>query len=62
MAKAKMKDPGFDPYWFGVALAQFAPYKPDDIPLALLVRPLAFEDLKHFVDDWLDAIRADLGL
>lgn len=61
-AKAKMKDPGFDACWFGAALSRFSRVGPQDAEFGLLVKPLAFDDLKRFVDDWIDAIRADLRL
>jgi len=52
MEMAKEKDPGFDPYWFCMALKEIEPY-PDEIarwPVDMLVEVNVFELKRKFAD------------
>lgn len=56
MAKAKIKDPGFDLYWLGVALERIKTFKDDSPEMLLLLEPLNFNDLFTFFNEWRERI------
>lgn len=52
MDKAKLKDPGFDLYWLGVALERINIFQKDSPEMLLLVEPVDFEELSNFFNSW----------
>ena len=52
MGKAKMKDPGFDLYWLGVALERINTFKESSPEMLLLVEPLDFKEVLEFFNQW----------
>lgn len=52
LAKAKIKDPGFDLYWLGVALERINTFNNNSPEMFLLTTPLAFEDILSFFNQW----------
>jgi len=49
---AKKKDPGFDLYWFGVALERINSFSKEAGDIHLLLKPLKIEKLKEFFRQW----------
>lgn len=50
--KARLKDPGFDLYWLGVAMERIDDF-PDDSPeMHLLIRQCSMRELKEFYKEW----------
>lgn len=58
--KAAMKDPGFDPYWLGVAMGRIDDIPDDSQDMHLLVRPCAIRELKEFYREWRKEIRNEI--
>ena len=50
--KAKVKDPGFDLYWLGVAFERIKTFKEDAPEMLLLIEPIQFQELLRFFDQW----------
>lgn len=57
---AKVKDPGFDLYWLGVALERMNTFKDDAIDMLLLLEPLNFSQLLDFFNAWRRKIAEEL--
>lgn len=49
---ARRKDPGFDPYWLGVAMERVEDFPVDAPDMHLLLRPCSMDDLKTFFGAW----------
>lgn len=60
MDKAKLKDPGFDPYWLGVALERINIFKDVSPEMLLLVETINFKELSIFFNQWRDRIAKEL--
>lgn len=58
--KAQAKDPGFDLYWFAVALGQAETFSAGDPELSMLVKPCSLDALKNFMKDWQKEISEEL--
>lgn len=54
--KAKIKDPGFDLYWLGVALERIKTFTDDSPEMLLLLEPINFSDLFGFFNEWRERI------
>ena len=52
IALAKKKDPGFDLYWFGVALERINTFSKETADIHLLLKPVKIEELKNFFQQW----------
>lgn len=52
IAKAGQKDPGFDLYWFGVAMERINDFSDDSPDLHLLTHPCAMNELKELFSHW----------
>ncbi len=50
--KAAQKDPGFDLYWFGVAIERISDFTDDSPDLHLLARSCTMEELRGFFSNW----------
>lgn len=50
--KAKVKDPGFDLYWLGVAFERIKTFKEDAPEMLLLIEPIKLQELLRFFDQW----------
>jgi len=50
--KAEQKDPGFDLYWFGVAMERMKDFSDSSSDIHLLLKPYPISDLKNFFDVW----------
>jgi len=60
MAKAAIKDPGFDLYWLGVALERINTFKERSAEMLLLVKPIDFSEASRFFDQWRETIAKEL--
>ncbi len=60
MNKAKIKDPGFDLYWLGVALERINTFKENSPDMFLLIEPLDFGKLSDFFNQWRKTITQQL--
>ncbi|MCM8797923.1 MAG: nucleotidyl transferase AbiEii/AbiGii toxin family protein [Candidatus Omnitrophica bacterium] len=60
MEKAKIKDPGFDLYWLGVALERINKFKKDSPELSLVVELLDFKEMLDFFNIWRQNISKQL--
>ena len=58
--KARLKDPGFDLYWLGVAFERINNFSVDSPEMLLLVKPCSIEDLKNFFNEWREEIYKEL--
>lgn len=58
--KAKMKDHGFDLYWFGVALDRINTFKEDSPEMLLLIEKVDFKKLLIFFNQWREKITKQL--
>lgn len=61
IALAKKKDPGFDLYWFGVALERINSFSKETADMHLLLKPLKIKELKNFFRQWRKEIIKELG-
>jgi len=59
--KCKLKDPGFDLYWLGVAMEKCEEFEDDDGDLLLLVRSCRLNDLREYFRSWRREIQRALG-
>ena len=59
---AKMKDPGFDLYWLGVALERINTFKEDSPEMLLLIEKVDFKKLLIFSNQWREKITKQLLL
>jgi len=50
--KAAQKEPGFDLYWFGVALERIGDFTDDSPDLHLLTCPCTMDELRGFFSNW----------
>lgn len=62
IAKAGQKDPGFDLYWFGVALERINDFSEVSADMLLLVRPCDMQTLKDFFGLWRKEIMKEIAL
>lgn len=53
---AKQKDPGFDMYWLGVAFSQLDDYRQNFSDLAMMFKPVTFDELEQFFMGWRDQL------
>lgn len=60
MDKAKIKDPGFDPYWLGVAMERINTFKSNSPEMLLLLEPVEFKEMLLFFNRWRDTIAKGL--
>lgn len=54
--KAKLKDPGFDVYWFGIAMERINEFDKDAKEMHLLARDCSMNELKDFYNIWIKEI------
>lgn len=52
MKDAKLKDPGFDPYWLGVAFERIHSFGPRSPEMLMLLESLPLEPIVAFFDVW----------
>lgn len=50
--KAKIKDPGFDIYWLGVALERINEFSSESPEMLLLIKPCSIGELQRFFNEW----------
>jgi hypothetical protein len=50
--KAKIKDPGFDLYWFGIALEKINTFDENSPEMFLLLEPINFKKFVDFFNLW----------
>jgi predicted nucleotidyltransferase component of viral defense system len=50
--KSAQKDPGFDLYWFGIAMERINDFTDDSPDLHLLARSCTMKELKEFFSNW----------
>lgn len=60
MSKSKVKDPGFDLYWLGVALERINTFKDDSPEILLLIEPVNFKEMLDFFNQWRRKITREL--
>ena len=60
LERSKIKDPGFDLYWLGVALERMKTYRQDSPEMQMLIKPLSFESMSKFFDEWRRQIAGQL--
>jgi len=60
LEKAAKKDPRFNLYWYGVALAQIETFVENDPDFQLLLERITFEKLQQFMINWQKEISASL--
>lgn len=58
--KAKKKDPGFDLYWFGVALERIKTFDEKAPEMLLLSESIPFQELLTFFNRWREGIAKEL--
>ena len=58
--QAERKDPGFDRYWFGVALERIKTFPEAAPELLMLITPVAFGEVREFFIRWRDDIMRGL--
>ncbi len=61
MEKSKQKDPGFDPYWLGVAFERVKTFREDSPDMLMLIEPVPFQELRVFFDRWREEIARSLS-
>jgi hypothetical protein len=54
--KAKIKDPGFDIYWLGVAFERVNAFSTDSQEMLLLKKPFNMKELQGFFNQWREEI------
>ena len=59
--KAAQKDPGFDLYWFGIAMERINDFTDDSPDLHLLARSCTMNDLKAFFRNWKKGILKEIA-
>ena len=52
MEEAKIKDPGFDPYWLAVAFERIHTFQESSPEMLMLLEPVSFQKLASFFDEW----------
>lgn len=57
---AKIKDPGFDLYWLGVAFERINSFEKDSPEMLLLIEPVDFKKLLLFFNQWREKITKNL--
>lgn len=60
MNKAKLKDPGFDLYWLGVALERINTFKDNSPEMLLLIESVNFKEILIFFNSWRQEISKEL--
>lgn len=60
MTKSKIKDPGFDLYWLGVAIERINTFKEASSEMLLLVEPVDFKEMLVFFNQWRQKITREL--
>jgi predicted nucleotidyltransferase component of viral defense system len=60
MDKAKIKDPGFDLYWLGVALERINTFKEASAEMLLLLEKVDFNQMLAFFNQWREKIAKEL--
>lgn len=60
MDKARIKDPGFDLYWLGVALERINTFKESSPEMLLLVEPVDFKEVLEFFNQWREKVAKEL--
>ncbi len=58
--KARQKDPGFDLYWFGIAMDRINDFSDDSPDMHLLTRSCTMNELKEFFSIWRRNIRKEI--
>lgn len=58
--KAKLKDPGFDLYWLGVALERINTFKYNSQEMLLLIEPIDFNEMSVFFNQWRKKVGKEL--
>jgi len=58
--KAAQKDPGFDLYWFGIALERINDFTDNSTDFLLLVRQCSMSELKEFFGQWRKEISMEI--
>ncbi|MCD6521286.1 nucleotidyl transferase AbiEii/AbiGii toxin family protein [Candidatus Calescamantes bacterium] len=57
---ARKKDPGFDLYWFGIALEQIHRYTSETFEMHLLLKKVSFLQIRNFFEEWQKEIFSQL--
>lgn len=57
---AQKKDPGFDLYWFGIALERMEEFSDDSQEMLLLLKPCLMSEIKKFFNKWRQEIRKQI--
>jgi len=52
MEQAEAKDPGFDPYWLGIALERIHTFQENSPEMLMLLKPVPFQELLFFFGEW----------
>lgn len=58
--KSKIKDPGFDLYWLGVAFERINSFAEDSADMLLLAEPCQFKEIVNFFKQWREKISREL--
>ncbi len=58
--KAYQKDPGFDLYWFGIALDRINDFSQEFTDMHLLIKPCTMEELTDFFNVWKKEISKEI--
>lgn len=58
---AKIKDPGFDLYWLGVAFERINTFQDASLEMLLLLKPLRFKEIADFFNGWRQKIVQQLS-
>lgn len=59
--KAKIKDPGLDIYWLGVAFERINEFSDDSPEMLLLLKPCTMKELRVFFNNWRKEIYNDIA-
>ena len=57
---ARQKDPGYDPYWLGVAFERIKTFQQSDPEMLMLLEPLPLQNLVSWFDDWRKKVAKEL--
>jgi predicted nucleotidyltransferase component of viral defense system len=60
LSKAKIKDPGFDVYWLGIALERINTFDKDSPDMLLLLEKIDFNEFIDFFNQWRKEIAENL--